>query len=71
MEAELPKWVYPEARSRICFSILVPTPSGFLSSRGQQAYLEGSGRWHSTKCPEEGSIDPQSGLSYLPSNSLK
>lgn len=49
MEAELAKWVYREARSRICLSISVPTPSGFLSSRGQQAYLPGSGRWHSTK----------------------
>lgn len=49
MEAELAKWVYPGARSRICFSILVSTPSGFLSSRGQQVYLEGSGPWHSTK----------------------
>lgn len=44
MEAELAKRVYPEARSRICFSILVPTPSGFLSGRGQQASLAGSGR---------------------------
>lgn len=71
MEAELAKRVYPEARSSVCFSILVPTPTSLLSSRGQQAALAGSRPWHSTEQPAEGSRELHSGLCYLPPNSLK